>query len=177
MTNLKVEAIMRRVSLLMPIVVALCCAAFGQSLGDVARQTRQKERSKNKAAKKVVTNEDIPESQDVNPAPPETVGKPESTGPVTTHSGAQSADQWKSTILAQKTRIANLQTQIDKLNGSIHFVEANAYVNGAQYNQYQVKKQQQVANLQTQLSEQKQKLSDMQDSAKKAGMGSAVYDP
>jgi cell division protein FtsL len=56
-------------------------------------------------------------------------------------------------------------------------VEANTYVNGAQYNQYQVKKQQQVANLQTQLSEQKQKLSDMQDSAKKAGMGSAVYDP
>jgi hypothetical protein len=50
-------------------------------------------------------------------------------------------------------------------------------VNGVQYNQYQVKKQQQVATMQTQLAEQRQKLTEMQDAAKKAGMGSAVYDP
>jgi predicted RNase H-like nuclease (RuvC/YqgF family) len=167
---------MRRV-LAICVLLALVGAAFGQSLGDVARQTRQKEKARGKAAKKVVTNEDLPESPDLSPGEHETVGKyqavPASNGP----SGAQSAEQWKSSILTQKNSIASLQAQIDKLNGSIRFVEANAYVNGVQYNQYQVKKQQQVSNLQTQLAEQKKKLEEMQDAAKKAGMGSAVYDP
>lgn len=169
---------MRRISLLVPIMLlAISSAAFGQSLGDVARHTRQKQKARGKAAKKVITNEDLPESPELNPGPSETVGKMVAVPSAASHSSAQSAEQFKSTILAQKNRIANLQGEIDKLNGSIHFVEANAYVNGAQYNQHQVKKQQQVANLQTQLAEEKQKLSDMQDAAKKAGMGSAVYDP
>jgi len=71
-----------------------------------------------------------------------------------------------------------MQAQIDKLNGSIRFVDSNAYVNGVQYNQYQVKKQQQAAkSAKTQIAEQKKSLEQMQDAAKKAGMGSAVYDP
>jgi hypothetical protein len=157
--------------------LALCgAAAFGQSLGDVARQTRQKERAKGKAAKKVITNEDLPETPDLTPGQQETVGKMEPVSP-SAPSGTQSAEQWKSRILAQKNQIAGMQAQIDKLSGSIRFVEANAYVNGVQYNQHQVKKQQQVAQMQTQLAEQRQKLAKMQDAAKKAGMGSAVYDP
>ncbi|MFY9559588.1 MAG: hypothetical protein WAQ52_05075 [Terriglobales bacterium] len=167
---------MRRV-LAIWLLLALGGAAFGQSLGDVARQTRQKEKARGKAAKKVITNEDLPESPDLTPGQQETVGKMEAVSPSASPSGAQSAEQWKSSILAQKNRIATMQAQIDKLSGSIRFVEANAYVNGVQYNQYQVKKQQQAANLQTQLAEQKQKLAEMQDAAKKAGMGSAVYDP
>ena len=158
-------------------LLALGSVALGQSLGDVARQTRQKEKSKGKAAKKVITNEDLPETQDPNPGPPETVGKMEAVAPAAAKPVAQSAEQWKSAILAQKNQIASMQAQIDKLNGSIHFVVANAYSNGAQYNEHQVKKQQQVANLQTQLSEQNQKLSETQTAAKQAGMGSAVYDP
>jgi predicted RNase H-like nuclease (RuvC/YqgF family) len=176
MTNLKREAFMRRV-LAICVLLALGGAAFGQSLGDVARQTRQKEKAKGAAKKKVITNEDIPESPDLTPGQQETVGKPELVSSSPSPSGAQAAEQWKSQILAQKNAIANMQAQIDKLNASIRFVEANAYVNGVQYNQYQVKKQQQVANLQTQLAEQKKKLEEMQVAAKKAGMGSAVYDP
>jgi hypothetical protein len=167
---------MRRV-LAICVLLALSSAALGQSLGDVARQTRQKEKARGKAAKKVITNEDLPETPDLTPGQQETVGKMEPVVPAAVLSGAQSAEQWKSSILAQKNTIATMQAQIDKLNGSIRFVEANAYYNGVQYNQYQVKKQQQVANLQTQLTEQKQKLAVMQDAAKKAGMGSAVYDP
>lgn len=167
---------MRRV-LAICVWLALCgAAAFGQSLGDVARQTRQKERAKGKAAKKVITNEDLPETPDLTPGQQETVGKMEPVSP-SAPSGTQSAEQWKSRILAQKNQIAGMQAQIDKLSGSIRFVEANAYVNGVQYNQHQVKKQQQVAQMQTQLAEQRQKLAKMQDAAKKAGMGSAVYDP
>ncbi len=166
---------MRRV-FVMCVLLALGSAAFGQSLGDVARQTRQKEKSKGKAAKKVITNEDLPANSDVNPGPQETIGKMEAVSSQAPSAG-QSAEQWKSQILAQKNAIANMQAQIDKVSSSIRFVEANAYVNGVQYNQHQVKKQQEVANLQTQLAEQKQRLSEMQEAAKKAGMGSAVYDP
>jgi predicted RNase H-like nuclease (RuvC/YqgF family) len=147
--------------------------AQDQSLGDVARQTRQKEKSKGTAKKKVITNEDIPETPDLTPGQQETIGKLEPVAP----KGAPSADEWKSMILAQKSHLATMQDQIDKLSASIRYVEANAYVNGVQYNQHQAKKQQQVANMQTQLAEQKKKLEEMQDAAKKAGMGSSVYDP
>ena len=43
------------------------CASYGQSLGDVAREQRQKQQAKDpKAAPKVVTNEEIPESPDAS---------------------------------------------------------------------------------------------------------------
>ncbi len=170
------EALMRRV-LVICVLLALTGAALGQSLGDVARQTRQKEKARGKAAKKVVTNEDLPESPDLTPGEHETVGKYQAVIAPHEPTAAQNANQWKSSILEQKNRIASMQAQIDKLNGSIRFVEANAYVNGVQYNQYQLRKQQQVSNLQTQIAEQKKKLEEMQEAAKKAGMGSAVYDP
>lgn len=160
---------------LIPFVVfaALAGAVFGQSLGDVARQTRQKEKARGTARKKVVTNEDLPESPDLGPAQQETLGpmKPKATTP------EASAAEWKTIILAQKNRIAELQTNIDKLSSSIRYVEANAYVNGAKYNEHQARKQVQVENMQKQLAEQKKKLEEMQDAARKAGMGSAVYDP
>jgi len=89
----------------------------------------------------------------------------------------RSAAQWKAQILAQKNAVASLQAQIDAVNKSIYFVEANAYYNGVQYNEYQVKKQKQVAQMQQQLEEQKQHLAEMQEAARQAGMGSAVYDP
>jgi hypothetical protein len=167
---------MRRILAIL-VLLALVGVAFGQSLGDVARQTRQKEKARGKAAKKVVTNEDLPESPDLSPGEHETVGKYQVAPAPRDTAASQSADQWKSSILAQKNRIASMQAQMDKVNGSIRFVEANAYVNGVQYNQNQVKKQQQVTNLQIQIAEQKKRLEEMQDAAKKAGMGSAVYDP
>ena len=40
-----------------------------------------------------------------------------------------------------------------------------------------MKKQQEVKNLQKQLEEEWKKLSDMQEAARNAGMGTAVYDP
>jgi chromosome segregation ATPase len=159
------------------VLLALAGASFAQSLGDVARQTRQKEKAKGSAKKKVITNEDIPETPDLTPGQQETVGKMVPVGSSRAPSAGQSAEEWKNQILAQKSTIASLQEHIDKLNSSIRFVEANAYINGVQYNQYQAKKQQQVANMQTQLAEQKKKLEEMQEAARKAGMGSAVYDP
>jgi hypothetical protein len=168
---------MRRAFLIVPIALsALVGATHGQSLGDVARQTRQKEKARAKASKKVITNEDIPESPTPTPAEHETGGK---TNPTATaaDSPARSALEWRNMILAQKDHIETMQARSNNLNASIHFVTANAYVNGAEYNQYQVKKQQEVKNLQKQLEEEWKKLSGMQEAARKEGMGAAVYDP
>ena len=170
---------MRQGMLIGPIVlVALVGAAYGQSLGDVARQARQKEKARTKAAKKVVTNEDIPESPGLSPDQHEAAGKTEPDSPSSSSAPApRSAREWRNMIVAQKDRIETMQAQINKLNASIHFVTANAYVHGAEYNQYQVKKQQEVKNLQAQLEEQWKKLAEMQEAARKEGMGASVYDP
>ncbi len=80
-------------------------------------------------------------------------------------------------IGAQKRAVDSLQSQIKQLQDSVRFVEANRYTNGAQYNQEQSRKQQEVERLQKKLDDEKAKLEDMQESARKAGFGSAVHDP
>jgi len=169
---------MRRVARkILPIALLMSSVVYGQSLGDVARENREKQKGKgasSTAKPKVVTNENLPKNPDAE--------TPESEGKTTAASsklprGGQSAEQWKSRILAQKNAVANLQAQIDKLNDSIHFVVANEYYNGVQYNQHQVKKQENVAQMQQQLEEQKKNLAQTQEAARQAGMGSAVYDP
>ena len=87
------------------------------------------------------------------------------------------AEQWKSQIQSQKNQIASLQTQIDQLNESIHFAPANCVENCVSWNERQKEKQQQVERMQAQLEEQKKRLDEMQESARKQGYGSSVYDP
>ena len=89
----------------------------------------------------------------------------------------QNGDQWKAAITQQKAAIADLKSHIDKLQDSIHFVEANAYRNGVEYNKVQAHKQQEVQRLQGQLADQQKNLENMQEKARKAGFGSAVWDP
>ena len=157
------------------VLLALAGIAQGQALGDVARQARQKQNAGARAAKKVITNEDIPESPTPTPTRHENDVKTDSQSAVATAS--RSALEWRSMILAQKDHIETMQAKTNKLNASIHFVTANAYVHGAEYNQYQVKKQQEVKSLEKQLEEEWKKLSDLQEAARKEGMGAAVYDP
>lgn len=160
------------------ILVLLGSVSPAQSLGDVARQQRQKQQAKDpNAAHKVVTNEEIPESPDASASSSDDIEvRPESSAPAST-TGKKSAEQWKTEIQARKARIAALQNQVDKLNDSDHFVEANRYSNGVQYNQYQLKKQQEAQRMQKQLEGEKKQLEDAQESARKAGFGTAVFDP
>ena len=124
---------------------------------------------------KLLPTRRIPESPDA--ASSGSTGSNEHTAAAPATNDSHSGEQWKAKIQAQKNSIASLQNQIDRLNSSIHFVEANRYTNGAQYNQRQAQKQDEVQRMQKQLDEQKQKLQDMQESARKAGLGSSVYDP
>ncbi len=161
------------------LILALACVGRGQdSLGDVARQQRQKQQAKDpKAAPKVVTNEEIPESPDASATSGNDNEEPSEPASSTSSTGKKTAEQWKAEIEVRKARIAALQSQVEKLNDSVHFVEANRYYNGVQYNQYQLKKQQEAQRMQKQLDSEKAALSTAQESARKAGFGSAVYDP
>ena len=173
-----------RIVLLFTATISLVAVrAYSQdapSLGDVARQQRQhKDQTKiatGKDAKtaKVITNEQIPESAEVIP----TTEKNEEHAALSVSSEEpKHPDHWKSQILAQKNQIASLQRQVEELNESIHFAPANCAANCVAWNERQREKQQQADRMGTQLQELKKHLDEMQDSARRQGYGSSVYDP
>jgi len=153
------------------------------SLGDLVRKQKQlQQEAKDKGAKpnKVVTDEDIP------PHPEESSTDANSTNDESPHGDAEvtpastvmhTGEQWKAAISQQKSAIADLKARIDKVQSSIHFLEANAYRSGVQYNKLQARKQEEVARAQNQLVEMQKNLERMQDDARRAGFGSAVWDP
>jgi len=175
-----------RLLLLLTAVTSLAIAtAYAQdapSLGDLARQQRQqKEQSKTASGKdakpsKVITNEEIHEHAAGASAVVASSGEATPL-PASADGAKQPADQWKSQILAQKNQIATLQSQIDELNESIHFAPANCVENCVAWNEQQKEKQEQVERMQAQLEDQKKHLDEMQESARKQGYGSSVYDP
>jgi hypothetical protein len=166
------------------LLAGLSYSQDSQSLGDVARQARQQKTQlsdapgKDLRARKVVTNDQIPE-QAASTADGSGADQSPELAPhhASSEPGKLSAERWKALIQAQKNVVSSLQKQIDRLNSSIHFVEANLYVNGPQYNQRQAQKQQQVERAHAQLEEQRKRLEDMQESARKQGYGSSVYEP
>src|ERR1700693_671353 len=165
------------------LLVAATDAQDSPSLGDLARQQRQqKEKSKpaqgkDAKAAKVITNEEIRAHEGTEPAPAvedEVVSAPSNTS---ANEVKQTAGVWTSQIAAQKSQIASLQKQIDEINRSVRFAPANCVANCVQWNERQLAKQRQAEGMQAQLEEQKKHLESMQDSARKQGYGSVVYDP
>jgi hypothetical protein len=153
------------------------------SLGDLVRKQKQKqqeEKDKGAKPKKVVTDEDMPkhpEESSTDAAPGSDDG-PRSDAEVTPAGAvAHTGEEWKAAISQQKSAIADLKSRIEKVQSSIHFVEANAYRNGVQYNKAQAHKQEEVERAQNQLVEMQKNLEKMQEDARRAGYGSAVWDP
>jgi len=180
------QQIFRALFMFLASVFLLTVFGYGQdapSLGDVARQARQQKQSKDAQSKttpakatKVITNEEIPES----PEAAADSSKPDDPAPAAAHSAGgtkQPADQWKSQIQAQKSAINSLQSQIDKLNGSIQFAPGNCVAGCVQWNERQQQKQQEVERMRAQLEQQKKRLESMQESARQQGYGSSIYDP
>ncbi|HLH07956.1 MAG TPA: hypothetical protein VKW78_12025 [Terriglobales bacterium] len=161
-------------------------STFGQSLGDFAREQRAKQGSAT-ATKKVITDDDIPKQDTIStggqnsPNPQTNAGSllEKKDKPAQADSAAdklKSAEQCKAAIQQQKQTVDSMQKELDELKGSIHYVEANAYYNGVQYNEAQAQKQKEAEHLEKQLTEEKAKLQDMQEQARKAGFGSSVYE-
>jgi ubiquinone biosynthesis protein UbiJ len=154
------------------VLVLLASTSFGQSLGDVARELRQKQSQSPQKAPEVITNDDLPqhgEDDDIASANPQ--------NSPSLPFGSKSAEQWKAEIAAQRNVIASLQSHIDKLNNSIHFASAACVYHCVEHNENQLKKQDEVQRLQEQLNQAKARLDQMQEQARHEGFGNAVYEP
>jgi hypothetical protein len=188
---------MRRLLVLLAASAIVCAAtAHGQdeqSLGDAARQARfqkqQKDaKSKNlpansndaqpvKAPKRVVTNEDIPEH--VGSTLTSASNSTNRNNPYTPRSYAPrkaTAEEWRTMIQGEKAAITSMQAQMENLSHSIHYPIA-CLTNCVQRNERQKEKQNQVEILQGQLDQMQKQLEDLQEAARRQGLGSAIYDP
>ncbi len=158
-------------------------SASGQSLGEVARELRQKQNSEDPSGvhAKVITNQDLGEGPEGRPdlrqAPrAANLGRGSTEfdrRPGQPRMGDERAEPWRSRILEQKGRVTTLQARIDQMSAAMH--------SGAQFegprNRYQARQMEHLAQMQMQLDEQRRRLEGMQDAARRAGMHTAVYDP
>ncbi len=130
----------------------------------------------------VITNEEIglplapPAAADEKP---QTDTKPasKSDNSSTSDDRSKEAEEYKSRIQDQKGAIDSLQSQIAELSESIRFAGANCVANCEKWNEHQKQKLDQAESMKSQLEEQKKHLEEMQDSARKQGFGSSVYEP
>jgi hypothetical protein len=179
---------MQRVSLrVFGLVLLLNLAAYGQSLGEVARENREKQSLEGPSTTKptVITNTDLQkehnaneESNDVSSSREGSPGnKTVRTGPAEQHSAElRAAEKWKRQILAQEDKIADFQARIDQLNASIRSSKGTAQFE-MPTSRYEVRQLDRIAEITLQLNSQKRKLVEMQESARRAGMHTTVYDP
>jgi len=184
------QQVFRSLILFSAVAVSLGLLAKAQdepSMGDVARQARQQKQNRDTQGKaapaaktpKVITNEEIPEhlaaAEGLASSDGESHADPSS---LAASDGAKlPAEQWKAQIRAQKDAVNSLQSGIQKLNDSIQFGPGNCVAGCVQWNERQKQKQQEVERARAQLETQKKHLESMQESARKQGYGSAVYDP
>jgi hypothetical protein len=158
-----------------------------QSLGDVARKTReQKQQNKDAQSKttatakapRVITDEEVAHS--TNDSTAASSSQNDSNG-ATSAAGAPTGklppDQWKSRISAQKNAVSTLQNNIDKVNESIQFAPGNCVSGCVQWNERQKQKQAEIERMRAELAEQQKRLEEMQDSARQQGYGSSVTEP
>ena len=197
---------MRNQLLLLIFAGALCCAGTANaqddspSLGDVARQSRQQKQQKDaqaakeaqtsasstgaapaadpanaqpaKPSKKVITNDEMPGHVVAT-----RTADPQKPADSQQQSAQPQTEDVKSQVAQIKGNIASLQSQIADLEQSIHYTGSNCVYGCAQWNENQQKKQSQVDTLKQQLAQQQDNLEQVQESARKQGLGSSVYDP
>jgi hypothetical protein len=187
---------LKSLAIAIALVVPIGASAHGQSLGDVARENRQKKADSTSAAlPNVITNQDLPKDPAADQRIP--AAEPSLIVPAGNKSPEQSAaeqrseqrftqqrlaeqravEQWKRQILAQKDKMATLQERIDHLEATLQFADVSTYPYAGPYNRDQARQLQRLTQLQEQLDQQKRKLEQMQDAARHAGMHTAVYDP
>jgi chromosome segregation ATPase len=128
----------------------------------------------------IITNEELPEhtasaAHSEKKADTDEADVPQDA-PQPAGDRASQAEQWKSQIQQQKSSISSLQSQIDDLSKSIQYAPPNCVENCQQWNEQQQRKQQQVDSMKSQLEELQHHLEEMQETARKQGFGSNIYD-
>ena len=162
------------------LLVLASIAAYGQSLGDVARETREKAASA-AAPAKVITDSDLAGAgEEGAPIKAQTASSGKigarnaaAISPVDSHA----AEQWRRQILAQKRTVETLEKRLARYQASLSSVDAAAISRGEILSRSQALEQERIAQVQEQLGEQRAKLLEMQEEARRAGMHTQVYDP
>ncbi|MFZ0479180.1 MAG: hypothetical protein WAL71_08520 [Terriglobales bacterium] len=164
----------------------------GQSLGEIARKNQQKRAAHASTAPppKVITNSDLPKNPDGYTTATANPRQNSSTSLANAAASRRAASQrtaeqraavqWRQQILVQENKVANLQARFDRLRAQIHLVNPNANYSsgeGIAYNPGQARQIVRLQEMQDQLNQQKQKLDQMQEAARHAGMHTTVYDP
>jgi hypothetical protein len=188
---------LKNLTIALALFVPISLTASAQSLGDVARENREKKADTTPAAQpKVITNKDLPKDPEADPVADQaaTAAQPASVPNKSPEQNAadrraerrfaqqrlaeqRAAEQWKRQILAQKDKIAALQARIDHLKATLQFADVSVYPYAGPYNRDQARQLRRITQLQQQLDEQQRKLDQMQEAARHAGMHTAVYDP
>jgi hypothetical protein len=172
-----------------PITTLLFLASvtvYGQSLGDVARENREKKaEAAATAPPKLITDGDLTKD---TPGPEKTgasskaqtapsgktgTGNAAATSPL----DLRATEQWRRQILTQKRTVATLEKRLARFQASLSSVDASAISRGEIFSRSQALEQERVAQVQEQLEEEKAKLLEMQEEARRAGMHTQVYDP
>jgi len=182
-------------------VALLGIVGFGQSqsaqtpLGDVARQQRA---DKTAAAKRVITNEDLPSSSTgvtVAPSSPTDSGatakdtasktkdtkKPaEATGDSTSSSNTPADTDYRAQIQKQRAEIAKLEKELSELQHKEQVQSTNAYMDaGARlrdpkaWSEQRAKLDKDIDSRQQKLQDARTKLEDLLEQARKLGISTA----
>lgn len=126
----------------------------------------------------IITNDEIPgHVGSTFTSAPKSKTPDSSDAPADSGNHDAQSEQWKSQIEAQKSAIASLEREIASLNESVHYAGGNCVANCVEWNEHQKEKQDRVEVMKQQLDEQQKRLEDLQESARKQGFGSAVYEP
>jgi hypothetical protein len=159
--------------------------AYGQSLGNVARESREKKADAAATAPpKVITDGDLPKAAQG----PEEAGAGKAQTPYPGKTGAErsastspvdtrAAEQWRRQILALKRTVVTLEKRLARFQASLSSVDADAIARGEIFSRSQALEKERLAQVQEQLDEQRAKLLEMQEEARRAGMHTQVYDP
>jgi hypothetical protein len=165
-------------AILLTVLCTWAAAQDSQSLGDVARQAKQHKpsnvaRSADQPAKNphVITNDEIPEHPENT-----NLSSPSDDAPTSNKDAKRPPEYWKAQILRTKRAIESLQHNIDSLSSSIRFSQGN-YEKHVAWNERQRQKQQEVEDMKSQLDRSQKRLEELQESARRQGYGSSVYDP
>jgi hypothetical protein len=195
---------MRRIVIALAAVAFLCVGSHAQDdqpLGDLARQVRAQKQQKSGQAKDASSQTDDKDSahskashvlnndDDSEATALKSAGSNHSDSKKIDSADAKTSDaadpsqreadaeKWKSQIEEQKSAIAQLQQQIEQVSSSVHYTGANCVSGCEKWNEHQQQKQEQVETMKSQLQELQHHLEEMQDSARKQGFGSSVYEP
>jgi hypothetical protein len=160
--------------------------AYRQSLGDVARENREKKaEAPATVTSKVITDGDLAKDaqgpqktgSSSKPQTPSSAKTGTSNSTATSPLDPRATELWRRQVLAQKRTVATLEKRLARFQASLSSVDASAISRGEILSRSQALEQERIAQVQEQLDEQRARLLEMQEEARRAGMHTQVYDP